>query len=440
MSTSLSMLPSRNLVSTTSSRLWTLGRFALRVHGAGPEYDRPVEIRRPFALIGRAPGADVVLDDHAVNPRHVYLHLDRRGLFAVDLATRTGSRIGPFHEPFSWLRPGEMIEVAGYHIELAALHIDDLDPNGPGDADPLSDVADGPELSLYPDGGGMPLVLRSQLVFAGRDPACGVFIDDARLAPVQCVLARAEQGVYAADFLGGLTCLNERPLRGPALLCDGDVLAIGSARFECRLSVVRGGWSVAPESAATNRRDLALPPHSDREGMDHEEAPALGTRHLASNHPPRRAGLPQTTDNGPRSLSSAALDRLATEDQDAVLAWMMGALQATQGELLRRQDVFQRDVIRALRKMQKQQTLGHAMQLERLEHLNHEVAAMRDEVRRRYGASAPAHRAEPPRALPSVRPLPASGGLVDETDAWLARRIGQIQQENQAARKVALKK
>jgi pSer/pThr/pTyr-binding forkhead associated (FHA) protein len=383
------------------------------VHGAS-EYDRPVEVRRPYAVIGRAPGCDVVLDDHAIAPAHVYLHLDHRGLFAVDLATRAGSRVGPLGADYGWLRPGELIEIAGYHIELAALHLDELDPAGPGDADPLCDIADGPGLALYPDGGGMPLFLRSQLIFAGRSEACGVRIDDPRLAPVQCALIRSDRSAYVVDLAGGgATRLGERPLRGAAEVCDGDVLSIGAARFECRvdgLPIADADWAPAYQEPA----------------------------------PPVPYNGPRTTDNAqhlPR-LSRMALDRLAGADQESVLAWMMGALQATHEEMLRRQDEFRRDVMRALRKLHKQQTLGHEEQIERLGQLNQEVSTLRDEVRKRYGSAAPVPRPETPRALPSVPipPLPSPAATIDDTDAWLSRRIHQINRENQAARRTALKK
>ena len=73
--------------------LWADGEFTLRVRDGGS--DRIVTVRRPFALLGRIAGSDVGIDDRAVSARHTYLHLDRRGLFGVDLATRTGTRFEP---------------------------------------------------------------------------------------------------------------------------------------------------------------------------------------------------------------------------------------------------------------------------------------------------------------------------------------------------------
>jgi len=49
--------------------------------------------RRIMFIVGRAPDADIIIDDRAASARHAYLHLDPRGVYAVDLVTRTGTRI-----------------------------------------------------------------------------------------------------------------------------------------------------------------------------------------------------------------------------------------------------------------------------------------------------------------------------------------------------------
>ena len=90
--------------------------------GAGPP--REVALARPFGLVGRIAQADVALDDRDVSARHVYLHADARGVFAVDLSTRTGTRFDGRDAPCGWLRPGEAIEVAGRLVRLAAMAVD----------------------------------------------------------------------------------------------------------------------------------------------------------------------------------------------------------------------------------------------------------------------------------------------------------------------------
>src|SRR5579872_3287942 len=74
-------------------QFWTEGDMMLQVQGLGREMDRIVKIRRPFALVGQSPDSDICLNEPGVSERHVYLHLDPRGLYVVDLLTRSGTRI-----------------------------------------------------------------------------------------------------------------------------------------------------------------------------------------------------------------------------------------------------------------------------------------------------------------------------------------------------------
>jgi pSer/pThr/pTyr-binding forkhead associated (FHA) protein len=382
-----------------SPSLWASGRFVLRVHELdNPSGPRLVEVHRPYAMIGRAPGADVVIDDQSVSARHAYLHLDRRGVFAVDLATQDGTRIGPHGRLADWIRPGDALEIAGRHIEIAALNIDDPDPADCPVHDPLGDALDNScvHVTLYPLDGGTPLVLHSELVFAGRSPACGVRVDDPAAAQVQCVLVRTTESAYVVDLLGRNTRLNDRPLRDPAPLHDDDVLAIGQARFTCRI-------------------------------RDPEEAQALAHAHGRS-HP--HADWPGTGIPEPHGYAHAP------GSQESVLAWLMGALQATQGELIRRQAEFHHEVVQALRGLQRDQSDSLSLQLERAEALQHELAELHDEIQRRFGPPAPAPPAPKP-PLPRALQPPASTPLPDDagsTAAWLMQRIEKIHQENLAAR------
>jgi pSer/pThr/pTyr-binding forkhead associated (FHA) protein len=381
-----------------SPSLWASGRFVLRVHEvenqAGP---RLVEVHRPYALIGRAPGADVVIDDQSVSARHAYLHLDRRGVFAVDLATEDGTRIGPHARLADWIRPGDALEIAGRHIELAALNIDDPDPDDTTAPDPLGDSLDSScvHVTLFPIGGGTPLVLHSELVFAGRSSACGVLVDDHAAAQVQCVLVRTPDSAYAVDLLGRNTRLNDRPLRDPSPLHDNDVLAIGQTRFTCRI------------------RDPG-----DAQALAH-------TRGRAHPHAEVWPGNPIREHPG-----------YIPGSQESILAWLLGALQATQTELIRRQAEFHHELVQALRGLKREQADAADLQLQRAEALHRELGELNDEIQRRFGP-APQRPAAPPPPLPRALQPPAAPPLPDDdgaTAAWLMQRIDQINQENRAAR------
>ena len=129
--------------------LWADGSFRLRITDPPGGPARELLVDRPFALIGRRPGADLRIDDRAVGARHLYLHLDGRGLFAVDLATRTGTRFDGRERPSGWLHPGQALEIAGRRIELLECHVRAADADDDADADDADD--------LLADAGAAPL-------------------------------------------------------------------------------------------------------------------------------------------------------------------------------------------------------------------------------------------------------------------------------------------
>src|SRR4051794_22134693 len=65
--------------------------------------------RRPFVLVGRDPGADLVVDHWQVSRRHAYLQLIAGRPFCVDLGSRTGTHWEDGPRRSGWLGPGEAI-------------------------------------------------------------------------------------------------------------------------------------------------------------------------------------------------------------------------------------------------------------------------------------------------------------------------------------------
>ena len=166
-------------------------------------------------MIGRITGADVRIEDHRASARHLYLHLDRRGLYAVDLATRTGTRVGPEGRSSGWLSPGDSLELADHRIE-----VQDIEVAGGLSQDPTDPLADSRTLltplarvTLYPSRDpDSPLVLGSELVFLGRSASCGVRIEGASASRTHCVLLRTRTRAYIIDLVGRGTWLNQPTL------------------------------------------------------------------------------------------------------------------------------------------------------------------------------------------------------------------------------------
>jgi len=389
---------------------WADGAFRLRVAEPAGGPARELTIDRPFAVVGRLSGAAVRIDDRAVGSRHLYLHLDGRGLFAVDLATRTGTRFDGRERPSGWLRPGQSLEIAGRRIELLECRTRDADadadadpdpPAGEGadaDADLLADAGAAPlaRVTLYPTlpGAGSPRSLGSALVFLGRGSCCGVRVEGAA-ARTHCVLIRGRRAAYVVDLAGRDTLLNGRPLDGAGRLDDGDTLTVGSTPFEVRI------------------RPVGVP----GEGLAVRSGPRVEVL------PP---ALPGHATGG---------EALPADAQGALLAWMMGQLHAQQGEAMRRQTEFQTALTGLIRQMQEDQATLLSSHLERSDAIQQELAALREELDRRLTAPAPTPAPEParPRAEPlniDASPRPTNP---DGSTSWLIGRISQLEEESRSS-------
>ncbi|MGI8476048.1 MAG: FHA domain-containing protein [Thermomicrobiales bacterium] len=385
--------------------LWSTGGFTLRLRGAG----RFATTGSPHGVIGRDPRALLRLDDPAASFRHVYLHLDRRGLFAVDLATRTGTRVGAQGAPSGWLAPGDVLEVAGHEVEVVEVRVGAGDPAPPPGlgASPLDDAGDAPlaSLALLPrEPGSEPLRINSELVFAGRSAACAVPVRGPSAMRVQCVLFRTAGAAYVVDLVGQGTWRNDRLVRGAERIGDGDSLMIGSQRYSCRVDL-------------PGARRRALP------------GPSLGaTLSVSRPEPSTPREVARLEDFAP------PLDLIPPEARAAVLGWLMNQIQARLDDAHRRQADFQTELVRLVGDIHRDNHTILQKHLERSEAIHDELEMLRDEMSRRFGPGAGGSP-----ALPAPRPTPLNIAPVappDDPEAaagWLINRVSQLDQESRSS-------
>jgi pSer/pThr/pTyr-binding forkhead associated (FHA) protein len=303
--------------------LWVDGRLTVRLRGLGHEPGRIIRLRQPYALIGQIPGADIRIDDPDVDGRHALLLLDRRGVFGVDLRSRTGTRFAGGAADSAWIGPGDILEVAGRRIELLEVRIDGTAVNPPlSDDNPLGDAPGLVGLTLEPiDFEGPPWMLGSALAFIGRGDACAIRINHVSASMTHCALLRSINSAYMIDLFGRRTLLNDRPVEGASALADGDILTIGQARFTVRLDV----------SA--------------------------------------RSTLPATRDAG---------RGLADDPRGAVVALLVEALGASQ-------DDSTKEIMNTLRQFRADMAGLLESQINRIDTLNREVASLREELQGQLG-------------------------------------------------------
>jgi pSer/pThr/pTyr-binding forkhead associated (FHA) protein len=395
---------------------WTDARFQLGVlePAAGPS--RSVPIERPFALIGRIAQADLRFDDREVGARHVYLHADSRGLFAIDLATRTGTRFGEVDAPYGWLRPGDEIEIAGRIIRLESFELGGREVSlAPCHANLLTDAGDSPlvGLALEPIAGrSAAWVVGSELAFVGRADGCAIRLNQASVSRTHCVLLRTSRAAFVIDLPGQPTLVNGSPPRGAAIIREGDTLTFGQARFVARVTLIPG-----LEEERVGELGLALP-----------------VRGELSRFAPITPGLPAI------SGQSFPIELVPPESRDAVLGWMLGTLHASQAEILRRQDEIQHSLAAFLQQFHIDASARHEAQTTQLEALAAEVrriAAQQAQSASTPPANPPSY--PPPHLTPGetsrpARATPAAPEIDPDktfaTAAWLLERIEKVGNEN----------
>lgn len=344
-------------------------------------------VPRPFALIGRSALVDLPVPCPKVSLRHVYVHLDHRGVFAVDLASRTGTRFddAPAGSRVARLRPGRGLDLGDYRVELLDTS-PDLDPrSGLAAVSPLAEVAGLVPLELRPeDDPGHPLALLSTLSFLGRSRSCAIPIEGDEVARVHAVIVRSRSEAFVVNLSGKAPMINGLPAVQASPLRDGDLLELGRRRFVARLGPSSGLAVVAGGS--------------------------LGTAKTPTG-PPEDPG-------------------------QADLARILRGVRDGQDELARTNDQFQQGLIAAVRQIYQEQSDLFERHLDRLDRLQQEMAELRAELRERLGPSPPnmpspgdpgalPPPASPPLEVPGTSQDPGPG----RATSWLIDRLGDLEEK-----------
>ena len=357
-----------------SGPLWAVGQFTLRVRGPGTTPGRVVRIRKPFALIGRHPDADVWIDDPSVEDRHVVLLLDRRGLFGVDLLSASGTRFAGALAGSSWLSLGDLLEVAGRRIELVQIRVDGQAIDPPlSDDDPLSGIDDN---SLVPlsleliESAAPPWMIGSALAFLGGGDACAIKVENG--SATNCALLRYHENAYVINLISDQTLINDAVVEGASALLDGDILTVGGSRF-----VVRIG----------------------HESISRSE-----------NRPSTLAVLPNASTS------------IISDPRETLRAWLVEAVAEGLGSP-------HEQVLALLREFQLETSSLLEVQFARIEALHREIADLRAVVQGRHpGPNCP--EPAPPLRMDLLPEAPSTPS--EQSSTWLLERLGGLEQESRS--------
>jgi hypothetical protein len=246
------------------------GPLLLEVEGGGPDGTSSRVVPGPCALIGRHPGADLVLRHEAVGQRHAYLQVVGGRLACIDLESRTGTRVGGRAGAQAWVRPGDPIEVGPYRVRA---RIDDGagGPPAGGDGDDPGPLSGG-YAKRHPEAGPPPVLeirdargdaveyrLSRVLTLVGAARLCKVRLREAGASRFAGALLRTPGGVWAVDLLASEGLRHDgRPARHRRL-DPGGALQVGP--YDLRLVGDR-----EPEGGAAARPTAGLPATLARAG------------------------------------------------------------------------------------------------------------------------------------------------------------------------------
>jgi pSer/pThr/pTyr-binding forkhead associated (FHA) protein len=213
----------------------------------------------PFALLGRDPQSDLVLDHAQISRRHAFLQAVAGRILVVDLQSRSKVIWEGEEAPRSrgWLDQERFIQVGPYRIWRAGGDPRwDQQPELIGPS-PAMDEAPNPKsvlqaaLELPIRMGERPTLwpLSEQFVLVGRAPECDLVLADESVSRFHAALVPTPSGVWVVDLLAreGVHVNNER-VRW-AWLAEGDSFRLGSFTFILR-------YQTPPEQIT--RRDVPL--------------------------------------------------------------------------------------------------------------------------------------------------------------------------------------
>lgn len=299
--------------------------LVLRVREPGSKLDDVRILRLPFAVVGRDPRSDLVLEDKLVSRRHVYLQVIDGEICWTDLDSRYGTSSNGQVQKTGWMERGTVLRVGHHELQRVFAH-------DPGDAEasrvarprvsPFVARSQGerplPEIVLEFLNGpsrGTRWPMNRVMSLVGAAEGNKFRLADPSVSAFHCSLVRTSAGLWVVDLLGqDGVAVNDAPVRH-ALLSDGDVLRIGRYRIAIRSRLAGAGLP-------TLALPLAGPPQlapavADRRGAARQASPAETPSTVGGSVVRAEAGRPSI---------GGGLPGLSPSEPTTQLGWLSPAM------------------------------------------------------------------------------------------------------------------
>lgn len=206
----------------------------IEVHRASTEDVETLDLEKPYAVIGRHPSCDIVIDDSGVSARHVYLQAIGQRMAAIDLFSTVGTN-WEGAEFFGWLTNDHVVKIPGAEIKLLdPFWINDGTLKSPMDFRPRDGHRD--EYGVLPKAElellnttakGQKWPINRVVTLVGRDERCRITILNQGISRIHCSLLLLPSGLWVIDLAGrGGVSINGEQCQC-AMLPDGAELKLG---------------------------------------------------------------------------------------------------------------------------------------------------------------------------------------------------------------------
>ncbi|WP_169978970.1 FHA domain-containing protein [Tautonia rosea] len=392
------------------------GPMEVRIEGGADAGDVHRIIPGPFAVIGRDPKADLVLEDEAVSRRHAFVQVIAGRVFWMDLGSRTGIETGGIVAPMGWLDEGGTIGIGPFRVSIVVKGLL-ADPSGDRPS-PLADRgSEGwPDASFeFPNhpGGAARWRMGRVLTLVGRGTDCRLRIGDDGISHFHCALLRTPKGPWVVDLLSRTGIRLEGARVRCAPLEPGANLHVGRYRM-----IVR------PVDLAWQRSDSGEALAADVSPLPREQLPEVAPRWRP----------PATREERQRVETPAVLG--PSGDLDAYI----GRLEQMQQQMFDQFHQMMMAMFQAFGSMQRDQMTQVREELDRIKDLGQELRSLQETVKEAAPEaprtpSASASSGKEPRETATERPASAPWQPRDRTDRevhdLICQRIAQIEGERQ---------
>jgi len=190
-----------------------------------------VVISKPYLIIGRNAGCDIVLNDESVTKQHAYLQVLDGRLFCVDQASRTGIFWKDHPRLYGWLDQGEWIQIGPYRITLEqSVGVENPPAKGKRNTAPFLasyNVKQGGDAQLSV-GDAVELLLSSQVTIIGRSKYSNLELDDEDVSRFHASVIRTTDGnFWLIDLISRTGVKVNQQICNTALLNHSDLISVG---------------------------------------------------------------------------------------------------------------------------------------------------------------------------------------------------------------------